>query len=85
MFASTSVSEHLLRGIIGICVLVLGFLLPTKYPILLVLGLIIAYISFRGCPICWTFGLVNTCRIAKQRTTEESEGSEQVAPMKKLS
>jgi len=60
MFASKSVAEHLLRGAIGITALITALLLAPSLP-LLSLGLVpVALLALRGCPTCWTIGLVET-------------------------
>ena len=59
MFASTSLTEHLIRGAIGIAL----YLMPS-YPLVAALAALAALIPFRGCPACWTFGLYETaCKV----------------------
>lgn len=57
MFASSSVAEHLVRGIVGVAAIVLATRLNTWWALPLV-GL--ALWTFRGCPVCWTIGLFET-------------------------
>ena len=57
---SRTVSGHLLRGVLGV-----GFLaIAIEYaPILgwwTLLPALAALVCFRGCPMCWTFGLIET-------------------------
>ena len=64
-FVSRSLMEHLLRGAAGITALVLAVHLGGTHP-LPALGLIAGMVAaFRGCPICWTMGLVDTLRILR--------------------
>ena len=59
-FASKSLPRHLLRGAIGFAALIGAFaLLPALGPISLLL-LPVALTAFRGCPTCWTIGLLET-------------------------
>lgn len=60
MFASRSVARHLLRGLAGFGLLAAAMYLLQTHPgwslVLLVLGLV----ALRGCPMCWTLGLIET-------------------------
>lgn len=60
MFASKSVPRHLARGSVGFGLLFGGMaLVPVVGPVSLMaspLGLV----ALRGCPACWTLGLVET-------------------------
>jgi hypothetical protein len=66
MFASKSVIEHLGRGGIGLAALVATALLAPSHPVLSLALVPVALIALRGCPMCWTVGLVETV-IAKLR------------------
>ncbi|WP_433335421.1 hypothetical protein [Spirillospora sp. CA-294931] len=59
-FASSSVPRHLARGVLGFGALVAAFALVPRYgPITLLLAPL-ALPALRGCPTCWTIGLVQT-------------------------
>ncbi|MGW7459282.1 hypothetical protein [Streptomyces sp. NPDC054797] len=59
-FASASVPRHLVRGAIGFGALIAAFaLMPTTGPASLLLAPI-GVLALRGCPTCWTIGLVQT-------------------------
>ena len=60
MFGSRSVVWHLTKGAFGVAALVLASLLTPQYPWALFVGVPAALIAFRGCPLCWTMGLVET-------------------------
>jgi hypothetical protein len=58
--SSKTLTEHLVRGSIGICSLWWAIQISGRHPALaLALGMV-AIIAFRGCPICWTMGLFGT-------------------------
>ena len=60
MFASRSLPEHLLRGAVGLPVLVAAFALTGSLGPLSLLLLVPAVALLRGCPTCWALGLVQT-------------------------
>jgi hypothetical protein len=56
-FASSSVPVHLLRGVVGLTLLIAAFaLVPTLGPLALVLAPF-GVLALRGCPTCWAIGL----------------------------
>jgi hypothetical protein len=60
MFASKSIGAHLSRGAVGIGAFVCAAILSPDHP-WIALGLLpAAIVAFRGCPMCWTLGLVQT-------------------------
>ena len=60
MFASNTLIEHLLRGAIGIGALWLAVAIAATHPwSSFALGAVVL-MAFRGCPICWTIGLLET-------------------------
>jgi hypothetical protein len=57
VFASTSLWQHLLRGIVGIGLFVWAVQISGAMPVpSLGLG-IAALIVLKGCPLCWLIGL----------------------------
>jgi hypothetical protein len=68
-FASHSLTEHLLRGAMGVALLTFAVQVAHSAPwISLALGLLML-VAFRGCPICWSIGLIETIhrKLAAQR------------------
>lgn len=64
-FASPTVAEHLMRGTIGFgalaALLIALPLLPGVWAALAGIALAAtALVAFRGCPACWTMGLIDT-------------------------
>ncbi len=70
MFASRSVARHLVRGAVGLTLLVAAFVLGATWsPVALLLALP-AVVALRGCPTCWALGLVQTraqCKVSPPR------------------
>ncbi len=73
-FASRTMGEHILRGIAGGLCLFAALVSHNVLLTLLLLGA--ALFAFRGCPVCWSFGLFETsCNIRdakKARRPDES-------------
>ncbi len=67
MFASRSLIEHLFRGALGIGALTASGLLASSSPILSLGLIVVALVAFRGCPMCWAFGLAQTAMVALGR------------------
>ena len=64
--ASSSSREHLLRGAAGLVAAVFAIVLVADVgPVSLVL-LAVTAVAWRGCPTCWTVGLLGT--LADDRT-----------------
>ena len=59
-FASPTLTEHVLRGLIGFGALACALLMTDHHPWLALAVAISAMLAFRGCPICWTTGLIET-------------------------
>ena len=59
VFGSKSLFGHLLRGLTGF-VAVTWAVMHQSEPVLAVLAIGVAFVLFRGCPICWTVGLLET-------------------------
>jgi hypothetical protein len=66
MFGSKTILRHLARGAVGVGTM--GFALwgVAAHPWLPLAALPIALVAFRGCPTCWTVGLMQTI-VAKLR------------------
>lgn len=59
MFGSRTILEHIARGVIGFGAITVALLTPTQ-PLLWLVAVPVAALMFRGCPTCWTVGLVET-------------------------
>ena len=59
MFASRTVAEHLVRGVLGLVLVVVSLVHAGAHTWAL-LGLLPAVALWRGCPTCWALGLAAT-------------------------
>jgi hypothetical protein len=60
MFASESLLEHAARGVVGLGALALAATVGAAHPWLALAMIPVGVIALRGCPLCWTLGLVQT-------------------------
>ncbi|HTN85859.1 MAG TPA: hypothetical protein VL242_19300 [Sorangium sp.] len=60
MFASKSLVEHVARGLLGFGALTASALLAPTSPWAALALLPVALVALRGCPMCWTLGLLQT-------------------------
>ena len=60
MFASKSIGAHLSRGAVGIAAFVCASISYPHHPWIALGLLAVAIVALRGCPMCWTLGLVQT-------------------------
>ena len=76
-FASRSIATHLLRGVIGIGALIAAVTLAPEHPVMAVFLLPLGMVALRGCPMCWTIGLVQTiaARLRGQTVDACTDGS----------
>ncbi|MEW2353424.1 hypothetical protein [Spirillospora sp. NPDC029432] len=66
-FASTSLPRHLLRGAVGFGALIGSFALLPVVGLGSLLLVPIGLLTLRGCPTCWTIGLVQTISMGRLR------------------
>ena len=59
-FASSSVPRHLVRGAVGLVLIVAALALVGVWGPATLLLLVPAGVALRGCPTCWALGLVQT-------------------------
>ncbi len=59
-FASRSITEHLLRGALGLAGILFALKLGSSKPIVLVALVLGSLFALRGCPMCWVAGLFGT-------------------------
>ncbi len=75
MFSSSSLTEHLLRGLLAVAAVIGSISLLAAGTVLgcsvALLSLAFAVVMMRGCPMCWTMGLLET--ISASRTKSRCE------------
>jgi hypothetical protein len=72
MFASKSIGVHLGRGVLGFGAIAVASAFATEAPWSMLVALRVALFALRGCPMCWTVGLVQTV-IANMRGVSRAE------------
>ena len=60
MFASRTIAAHLLRGLIAAALITWALLHQSSSPAFAAAAGVLAVIVMRGCPLCWTLGLLET-------------------------
>jgi hypothetical protein len=71
--ASTSLSVHLARGVIGFGLIGAAFVLTPSHGPVALLFAPIGVVALRGCPTCWIVGLLETISAGRlQRTCNEN-------------
>ena len=60
MFESRSITRHLLRGVAGFGLLATALRLLETHPGWGLASLALGLVVLRGCPMCWTLGLIET-------------------------
>lgn len=70
LFASQSLFGHLLRGGVAFALLYVAIRQQHEHPVLAVLAGLGALVALRGCPMCWTIGLVETLGDSLRRLRE---------------
>lgn len=75
MFASKSLTEHLVRGLIGLGAVVVALILAPSQPWLALAVLPVVLLSLRGCPSCWLLGLIETVTLGRAKGSACIDGS----------
>ena len=60
LFASKSLVAHMLRGVIAAALITWAFFYSLSHPAFAVAAGVVALVVMRGCPLCWTVGLLET-------------------------
>jgi hypothetical protein len=60
LFATRTLSGHLLRGAVAFALLYLALAQGHEHPWRAVAAALAALAAMRGCPMCWAIGLVET-------------------------
>lgn len=60
LFATQTLGGHLIRGAIAVALLYVAIERQHANPVWSVLAGLLALVAMRGCPVCWTIGLIET-------------------------
>jgi hypothetical protein len=60
VFKSRTIPRHLIKGVLGVGFLAIALIYGPTLGWWTLLPLALAFASFRGCPMCWTIGLIET-------------------------
>ena len=67
MFGSAFLGAHLMRGAAAAALLAWAIVHQTAHPWLSLGAGVAALVALRGCPMCWTMGLVETLSQGRSR------------------
>jgi hypothetical protein len=62
LFATQTLTGHVIRGAVAFALLYLAIEQQHLHPVASLLAGLLALVAMRGCPVCWTIGLVETIR-----------------------
>jgi len=77
VFAGASFGRHLARGAIGFGLLGSTIALASSIGAVALLLAPAGLLALRGCPVCWTVGLIETIRAGRLRPTCPTNGGRQ--------
>jgi len=75
MFASSTVPRHLVRGVIGLPLMIAAFVMIPLVGGWSLLLLVPSMALLRGCPTCWALGLSQTCALRDADETKRQPSS----------
>lgn len=62
LFATQTLTGHVIRGAAAFALIYLAIVHQHLHPATSLLAGLLALVAMRGCPVCWTIGLVETIR-----------------------
>jgi nicotinamide riboside transporter PnuC len=62
VFATQTLAGHVIRGAVAVALIYLAIEQQQLRPLASLLAGLLALVAMRGCPVCWTIGLVETLR-----------------------
>jgi hypothetical protein len=78
-FASASVTRHLARGALGFGLIGAALVLTSSVGAVALLLAPLGVVALRGCPMCWTLGLIETISAGRVRRACTDEGCASVS------
>ena len=71
MFGSAFLGAHLIRGAAAAALFAWAVVDQAAHPLLSLGAGVAALVALRGCPMCWTVGLVETLSQGRRESTAE--------------
>jgi len=68
LFATQTLTGHLIRGAVAIALLYLAISQQHLHPVASLSAGLLALVAMRGCPVCWTIGLAETITARRKLT-----------------
>ncbi len=65
VFATATLRGHLVRGALAFGLFAVAVAIQQDWPVLSVAAGLLALVAVRGCPVCWTIGLIETLAAKK--------------------
>lgn len=75
LFATRTLSGHLIRGAVGVASMVAAISQQHSHPGWSMLAGLLALVAMRGCPACWTVGLVEAIHQRSGRDRRRASSS----------
>jgi protein-S-isoprenylcysteine O-methyltransferase Ste14 len=85
MFGSAFLGAHLMRGAAAAALLAWAIVHQTAHPWLSLGAGVAALVALRGCPMCWTVGLVETLSQGRRDSTISAQGVRELPMLLRLS
>jgi len=73
MLTSSSVASHIVRGVVGAGLLSIALLYSSSLGWWAAIPAVGALLCFRGCPMCWTAGLIES--VLDRKAKKSCDGS----------
>jgi hypothetical protein len=71
LFATQTLTGHVIRGAVAFFLLYLAIGHQHVHPATSLVAGLLALVAMRGCPVCWTIGLVETIRQYRSGATNQ--------------
>jgi hypothetical protein len=71
LFATQTLTGHMIRGAVAFFLLYFAISHQHVHPATSLVAGLLALVAMRGCPVCWTIGLVETIRQYRSGATNQ--------------
>ena len=80
VFASRRLTAHLARGLAAALFITGAIVFQQAHPWVSLAAGVTALVALRGCPVCWSIGLIETASIAMRKGGHPNRNAEIVLP-----